>query len=51
MKISELENKIPHTTDILNAKIGKVEKEIPDHAEYSTTPEFNNLLAQYLIRN
>ena len=29
------------TTTVLNTKIGEVEKKIPDHSKYITTPEFN----------
>ena len=29
------------TTTVLNTKIAEVENEMPDHAKYVTTPEFN----------
>ena len=34
------------TTVVLNTKISEVEKKIPDHAIYITTPEFNKLTAE-----
>ena len=47
-KISEVENKRPNTsnlvnTTVLNTKISKVENKIPNHDKYITTPEFNKL--------
>ena len=47
-KISEVENKIPHTgslvtATVLNTKISEVENKTPDHAKYITTEEFNRL--------
>ena len=36
------------TTNILNTKIGEVEKKNPDHAKYINTPEFNKLTAENL---
>ena len=29
------------TATVLNTKLNEVEKKIPDHAKYITTPEFN----------
>ena len=42
-KISEIENKIPNTSSLVNTtvpntKISEVENKIPDHAKYITTP-------------
>ena len=37
------------TTAVLNTKISEVEKKIPDHDKYITTPEFNNLTAENFI--
>ena len=34
------------TTTILNTKIRKVENKIPEHAKYTTTPEFDKLAAE-----
>ena len=34
------------TTTVLNTKIGKVKNKIPNHAKYTTTPEFNKLKAE-----
>ena len=34
------------TTNVLNIKIVEVENNIPDHAEYITTLEFNNLTGE-----
>ena len=50
-KISEVENKIPDTsnlvtTNVLNTKINEVESKIPNHDKYITTPEFNKLTAE-----
>ena len=47
-KISDVENKIPDTSDlvttaVLNAKIREVENKIPDHPKYITTQEFRKL--------
>ena len=36
------------TTTVLDTKIGEVENNIPDHAKYITTPEFNKLTAENL---
>ena len=55
-KISEVENKIPNTsnlattnvlnTNVLNTKISEVEDRIPNHDKYIPTPEFNKLTAE-----
>ena len=50
MNISEAENKIPNTsnlvtTTVLNTKINELENEIPNHDKYITTPELNKLTA------
>ena len=50
MNISEAENKIPNTsnlvtTTVLNTKINEVENKISNHDKYITTPEFNKLTA------
>ena len=50
-KISEVENKIPDTsnlvtTTVLNTKINEVENKIPDDFKYITTQEFNKLTAE-----
>ena len=50
-KISEVENKIPNTsnlvtTTVLITKINEVENEIPNHDKYITTPEFNKLTVE-----
>ena len=47
-KISDVENKIPDTSDlvtttVLNTKIREVENKIPDHPKYITTQEFCKL--------
>ena len=47
-KISEVENKIPDTSDlvtafVLNRKINEVQNKVPNHDKYITTPEFNKL--------
>ena len=47
-KCSEVENKIPYTsslvnTTVLNTKISEVEKKIPKHGKYINTPEFIKL--------
>ena len=34
------------TTTVLNTKIGEVENNIPDHAKYITTQQFNKLTAE-----
>ena len=51
IKISEFENKIPNTnnlvtTTILNTRISEVENKIPDHAKHITIQEFNSLTAE-----
>ena len=50
-KISEVENKIPNTnnlvtTTVLNTKISEFENKIPNHDKYVTAPEFNELTAK-----
>ena len=50
-KISEVENKIPNTsnlatTNVLNTKISEVEDKIPNHDKYIPTPEFNKLTVE-----
>ena len=50
-KISEVENKIPDTsnlvtTNVLNTKINEVDSKIPNHDKYITTPDFNKLTAE-----
>ena len=50
-KVSEVENKIPNTSSLvnttdLNTKIIEVENKIPDYAKYITTPEFDKLTAE-----
>ena len=50
-KISEVENKIPDTsnlvtTTVLNTKISEVENEIPNHDKYITTSKIKKLTAQ-----
>ena len=50
-KISEVENKIPNTSNlvtstVLNIEIGEVENKIPVNSKYIPTQEFNNLTAQ-----
>ena len=50
-KISEVENKIPNTsnlatTTVLNTKISEVENKISDHVKYITIPEFNKLTTE-----
>ena len=50
-KISEVENKIPNTsnlvtTTVLNTKISEVENKIHDNFKYITTQEFNKLTAE-----
>ena len=49
-KISEAENKIPDTsnlvtTTVLSTKISEVKNKIADYAKYITTPKFNKLTA------
>ena len=51
-KISNVENKIPNTSNlvtstVLNTKISEVDNKIPDSAKYITTPEFKKLTAEY----
>ena len=53
-KISEAENKIPHTsnlvtTTVLNTKTSKVENKISDNSKYMTAPEFNKLTAETFL--
>ena len=50
-KISEVENKVPNTsslmnTTVLNTKISRVKNKISDNSKYITTQEFNNLTAK-----
>ena len=50
-KISEVENKIPDTSNsvtstVLNTNIREVEDKIPNYDKYITTPEFNKLTAE-----
>ena len=50
-EISEFENKIPNTSSlvnstVLNTKISEVENKIPDNFKYTTTQEFNKLMAE-----
>ena len=50
-KNSEVENKIPNTSNLvtatlLNTKISEVENKIPDNSKYITTQEFNKLTAE-----
>ena len=50
-KISEVENKIPNTnnlvtTTVLTTKISEFENKIPNHDKYVTAPEFNELTAK-----
>ena len=50
-KISEVENKIPNTnnlvtTTVWNTKISEFENKIPNHDKYVTAPEFNELTAK-----
>ena len=45
-KVNEVENKVLDTnglvtTTVLNEKISEVDKKIPNHDKYITTPEFN----------
>ena len=51
IKRSEVENKIPCTsslvnTTVLNTKISEVEKKIPNHDKYINTPDFIKLTAK-----
>ena len=51
-KISEVENKIPHTsslvtTTVLNTKITEVQNKIPAHGKYFTSQEFNKLTVEH----
>ena len=53
-KISELENKIPNTsnlvtTTVLNTKISEVENKILDNFKYITILEFNNLMTETFV--
>ena len=50
-KNSEVENKIPNTSNLVTAtllitKISEVENKIPDNSKYITTQEFNKLTAE-----
>ena len=50
-KTSEVENKIPNTsnlvtTTVLNTKISEIQNKIPDNFKYITTQEFNKLTAE-----
>ena len=50
-KISQVENKIPNTsnlviTTVLSTKFSEVENKILDHTKYITNPEFNKLIAE-----
>ena len=50
-KISEVENKVPNTsslmnTTVLNTKISRVKNKISDNSKYITTQEFNKLTAK-----
>ena len=50
-KISEVENKIPNTnnlvtTTVLNTKIGQVENKVSDNSMYTTTQKVNILTAE-----
>ena len=49
-KISEVENKVPNTsslmnTTVLNTKISRVKNKISDNSKYITTQEFNKITA------
>ena len=50
-QITELENKIPNTnnlvtTNVLNTKTNEVKNKNPNHDKYITTPKFNKLQAE-----
>ena len=50
-KIGDVDKKIPDTsglvaTTVLNTKISEVENKIPDNFKYTTTQEFNKLMAE-----
>ena len=52
-KISEVENKIPNTSNlvtatVLNTIISEVENKIPDNSKHITIQEFNKLMAENL---
>ena len=55
-KISEVENKVPNTsslmnTTVLNTKISRVKNKISDNSKYITTQEFNKLTAKSFAAN
>ena len=50
-KVSEVENKIPNTsnlvpTTVLNTKISEVENKISNNSKYITTQEFNKVMVE-----
>ena len=50
-KISQVENKLPNTsslvnTTVFNTKFSEVENKFPSHDKYITTPEFNKLTTE-----
>ena len=56
--LTTVENKIPHVSNLVkktdyNAKITEIEKKFTDHNhdKYITTPEFNKLAADVLMRD
>ena len=54
-KISEVDNKIPGTSNLVNTtvfstKVSDVENKNPNHDKYNTTPELNKLTAEIVTR-